>query len=89
MGQDREDEYPGQRHDRADADQRGRHRDRHADGEPGHGRARVRLAAPTPLDIARHLAGWGAMIEVVEPRPVQDELARIGAELAGRYTSPH
>ena len=61
----------------------------HADGEPGHGRARVRLAAPTPLDIARHLAGWGAMIEVVEPRPVQDELARIGAELAGRYTSPH
>ena len=61
----------------------------HTDGEPGHGRARVRLAAPAPLDIARHLAGWGAMIEVVEPRPVQDELARIGAELAGRYTSPH
>src|SRR5918994_1667970 len=51
-----------------------------------HGRARVRLAAPTPLDIARNLAGWGAMVEVVEPRSVQAELARIGAELAGRYT---
>jgi len=61
----------------------------HADGELGHGRARVRLAAPTPLDIARHLAGWGAMIEVLEPRSVQAELARIGAELAGRYTSGH
>jgi predicted DNA-binding transcriptional regulator YafY len=56
-----------------------------ADGDPGHGRARVRLAAPTPLDIARHLAGWGAMIEVIEPRSVQAELARIGAELAGLY----
>jgi predicted DNA-binding transcriptional regulator YafY len=41
------------------------------------------------LDIARHLAGWGAMIEVVEPRSVQAELARIGAELASRYTSGH
>jgi predicted DNA-binding transcriptional regulator YafY len=59
----------------------------HTDGEVDHGRARVRLAAPTPLDIARHLAGWGAMIEVVEPRSVQAELARIGAELARRYTS--
>ena len=61
----------------------------HTDGEPAHGRARVRLAAPTPLDIARHLAGWGAMIEVLEPRSVQAELARIGAELVGRYTSGH
>jgi predicted DNA-binding transcriptional regulator YafY len=59
------------------------------DGEPGHGRVRVRLAAPTPLDIARQLAGWGAMIEVVEPRSVRAELARIGTELAGRYPSGH
>jgi predicted DNA-binding transcriptional regulator YafY len=57
----------------------------HIDGELDHGRARVRLAAPTPLDIARHLAGWGAMIEVVEPQSVQAELARIGTELAARY----
>ncbi|MEU7742747.1 WYL domain-containing protein [Nonomuraea sp. NPDC049158] len=59
----------------------------HADGELDHGRVRVRLAAPTPLDIARNLAGWGSMIEVVEPRSVQAELARIGAELAGRYAA--
>jgi predicted DNA-binding transcriptional regulator YafY len=61
----------------------------HIDSGPAHGRARVRLAAPTPLDIARHLAGWGAMIEVLEPQSVQVELARIGAELVGCYTSEH
>jgi len=55
------------------------------DGDLDDGRTRVRLAAPTPLDIARNLAGWGAMIEVVEPRSVQAELARIGAELTARY----
>jgi predicted DNA-binding transcriptional regulator YafY len=60
----------------------------HADSQfHDDGRARVRVAAPTPLDIARNLAGWGALIEVVEPRTVQLELARIGAELAGRYGS--
>lgn len=58
----------------------------HTDGELADGRARVRVAAPTPLDIARTLAGWGAAVEVLEPRSVQTELARIGAELAGRYT---
>lgn len=57
----------------------------HRDGEADDGRARIRLAAPTALDIARNLAGWGADVEVIEPRSVQDELARIGAELAGRY----
>jgi predicted DNA-binding transcriptional regulator YafY len=60
----------------------------HAGSQLGDGRARVRIAAPTPLDIARNLAGWGAMIEVIEPRIVQAELARIGAELAGRYGPP-
>ncbi|MGW0044942.1 helix-turn-helix transcriptional regulator [Rhodococcus sp. NPDC003348] len=57
----------------------------HADGDTDDGRARVRLAAPTPLDIARNLAGWGAAVEVLEPQTVRDELARIGTELAGRY----
>jgi predicted DNA-binding transcriptional regulator YafY len=66
-------------------DQFGRHC--HADGEADDGRARVRLGAPIPLDIARHLAGWGAMIEVLEPASVQAELARIGAELTGLYAS--
>ena len=55
------------------------------DGNLDDGRACVRLAAPTPLDIARNLAGWGTMIEVVQPRSVQTELARIGAELTARY----
>jgi predicted DNA-binding transcriptional regulator YafY len=57
----------------------------HPAGELEDGRARLRLAAPTPLDIARHLAGWGRGLEVVEPPSVQRELARIGAELTGRY----
>ena len=56
----------------------------HSEGEEG-GRTRVRLAAPTALDIARNLAGWGATVEVLEPPAVRAELARIGAELAGRY----
>jgi predicted DNA-binding transcriptional regulator YafY len=64
-------------------DQFGRHC--HTDGELDDGRARVRLAAPNPRDIAQHLAGWGAMIEVTEPRSVQVELARIGVELLDRY----
>lgn len=64
----------------------GRHCHADGDSDPGaRSRTRVRLAAPTPLDIARHLAGWGAMIEVLEPRSVQAELGRIGAELVGRY----
>ncbi|WP_329116017.1 helix-turn-helix transcriptional regulator [Streptomyces sp. NBC_01353] len=57
----------------------------HADGEAADGRARIRLASPTPLDVARNLAGWGGLIEVLEPVSVQVELARIGAELAARY----
>jgi hypothetical protein len=64
----------------------GRHR--HTDSQLGDGRARVLIAAPTPLDIARNLAGWGAMIEVIEPRIVQAGLARIGAELVGQYGLP-
>lgn len=53
--------------------------------ELGDGRARVRVAAPMALSIAETLAGWGAAVEVLEPPSVQDELARIGAELVQRY----
>jgi len=63
-------------------DHLGRHCD--TDGELSDGRARVRVAPPTSLDIARNLAGWGAMVGVVEPRAVLAELARIGSELARR-----
>jgi predicted DNA-binding transcriptional regulator YafY len=57
----------------------------HTEGELADGRARVRLGAPTPLDIAQHLAGWGARIEVLDPPSVQAELARIGTELTASY----
>ena len=60
-------------------DQFGRHS--HPEEEVPNGRTRVRIGAPTALDIARHLAGWGAMIEVIEPLSVRAELSRIGAEL--------
>ncbi|MGW4479647.1 helix-turn-helix transcriptional regulator [Rhodococcus triatomae] len=59
----------------------------HTDGSGDDGRTRVRLAAPTPLDIARNLAGWGADVEVLDPESVRDELARIGTELTGRHAS--
>ncbi|MFC7583051.1 helix-turn-helix transcriptional regulator [Nonomuraea antimicrobica] len=49
------------------------------------GRVRARVAAPMALTIAEQLAGWGARVEVVEPESVRAELARIGAELVGRY----
>lgn len=45
------------------------------------GRSRVAVAAPTPLDIARNLAGWGSAVEVVAPDAVRAELHRIGNEL--------
>lgn len=64
----------------------GRHCETEAELDDG--RSRMRVAAPTPLDIARNLAGWGAMVEVLEPPAVQTELARIGAELAARYEKP-
>lgn len=49
------------------------------------GPARVTVAAPTPLDIAQRLAGWGGRLQLLGPEPVRAELARIGAELAERY----
>jgi predicted DNA-binding transcriptional regulator YafY len=59
----------------------------HTEADLADGRSRVRIAAPTPLDIARNLAGWGAAVEVLDPPQVQAELVRIGAELVGRYKS--
>ncbi|WP_410657621.1 helix-turn-helix transcriptional regulator [Amycolatopsis sp. lyj-112] len=52
------------------------------------GRVRVRVSAPVAWMIAQQLAGWGSMIEVLGPPSVQEELARIGAELVGRYATP-
>ncbi|MEU3766374.1 YafY family protein [Amycolatopsis keratiniphila] len=52
------------------------------------GRVRVTVSAPVAWMIAQQLAGWGSMIEVLGPESVQEELARIGAELVERYATP-
>ncbi|UMP04869.1 YafY family protein [Amycolatopsis sp. EV170708-02-1] len=52
------------------------------------GRVRVTVSAPVAWMIAQQLAGWGSMIEVLGPASVQEELARIGAELVERYATP-
>ena len=49
------------------------------------GRVEVEIGAPTAGMIAERLAGWGAIVDVVEPPEVRDELARIGRELVDRY----
>ncbi len=64
-------------------DRLGRHCE--VDGMEGD-RVRIKVTAPTPLMIAQHLAGWGGSIEVLDPPSVQAELARLGRELAGRYS---
>jgi predicted DNA-binding transcriptional regulator YafY len=51
------------------------------DGE----RAVATVAAHTARSVAEQLAGWGAVIEVLEPEAVRAELARIGAELGAAY----
>ncbi|MEV6413923.1 WYL domain-containing protein [Kribbella sp. NPDC051718] len=55
-------------------------------GPADDGRIKLRLTAPSPLMIAQHLAGWGGMIEVLDPPSVQAELARLGNELVTRYS---
>ncbi|WP_277211762.1 helix-turn-helix transcriptional regulator [Isoptericola croceus] len=58
------------------------------DGPAGvDGRVQVRVGAPTALDVARHLAGWGAAAEVVGPPDVRDELSRLGAELVAQHAA--
>ena len=44
-------------------------------GTPG---SRFRVSAPT---IAQTLAGWGDLVEVVEPPSLRAELAQLGSEL--------
>ena len=54
-------------------------------GRSDDGRARVEVAAPSPLMVAQQLAGWGSGLEVEGPVEVQMELARLGQELVDRY----
>ncbi len=48
-------------------------------------RSVVRVAAPTALDVARWLAGWGRDAIVRSPDAVRTELARLGRELVAAY----
>ena len=57
----------------------------HDDGRAADGRVRLRLAGSIPLDLARPLAGWGAMVEVVDAPEVTALLAALGAELVAAY----
>lgn len=50
------------------------------------GRVEVIVGGPAPIVIAQHLAGWGSLVEVIEPDEVRVHLARIGHELLDRYT---
>ena len=49
------------------------------------GRVRARVAAPMAISIAETIAGWGAVVEVLEPPSVRAELARLGSELVATY----
>ena len=44
-------------------------------------------AARAGVTIAEQLAGWGALLEVVNPDEVCAELARISRELVTRYAT--
>jgi predicted DNA-binding transcriptional regulator YafY len=57
----------------------------HVDPPTTDGRVPMEVAAPTPAMVARHLAGWGATVELLDDGPVRDELVRISRELATRY----
>ncbi|MFC4909498.1 helix-turn-helix transcriptional regulator [Actinomadura gamaensis] len=65
-------------------DRFGRHCEVIAHGD----RVRVALTAPTALDLARQLAGWGDLVIVEEPRTVRDELAKLAAQLTTVYGRP-
>ncbi|MGH9272143.1 MAG: helix-turn-helix transcriptional regulator [Ilumatobacteraceae bacterium] len=48
------------------------------------GQIEVELGAPTRSSFAEQLAGWGDLIEVVEPTHVRDRLREIGEALVAR-----
>ncbi len=51
------------------------------------GRAAVEIRSWSAHTVASELVGFGAQIEVVSPREVRDELARLGAALTETYGS--
>jgi hypothetical protein len=51
----------------------------------GRGLHRSQRLTPAAQALFLHLAGWGAIAQIVGPEPVRAELGRLGAEPAGRY----
>ena len=45
----------------------------------------VLVGAPSTWRLAADLAGWGELLEVIEPAEVREHLAMIGADLVARY----
>jgi predicted DNA-binding transcriptional regulator YafY len=55
-------------------------------GPPGpDGRVELEVRGHHPRSLAAEIAGFGALIEVIEPAELRDALAAIGAELVDRY----
>ena len=52
------------------------------------GRVEIEVRGVHVRALAGELAGLGGRVDIVEPRDVRDELARIGAELTARYGAP-
>ena len=49
------------------------------------GRVDIEVGAPSHEFIAQNLAGWGDVVEVIEPADVRQRLAEIGRQLVERY----
>jgi predicted DNA-binding transcriptional regulator YafY len=49
------------------------------------GRIEVEIAAPDSNTFVRRMAGFGMLVEVIEPAEVRAGLALIGAELVSLY----
>ena len=54
-------------------------------GELEDGRVSVEVGRPTARMLAEQLAGWGDLLEVVEPPEVRELLHQIGEQLVARY----
>lgn len=55
------------------------------DGPASDGREEVIIGGPSTYVIAQHLAGWGGLVEVIEPVEVRSHLVRIARELLHTY----
>jgi predicted DNA-binding transcriptional regulator YafY len=56
-------------------------------GDTDDGRVEVEIGAPTAGKIAERVAGWGALIELVSPPEVREQLHQLGAALTAQYAT--